>query len=227
MTDGGFFDFGATFFDVTDPLGEISKTTKEIEPDEKIEKRSKLNLKAEKYELSTKYVYRRAFSETRLLDAFAAPGFHFEEGVSYHLLTGGDIDALSYLKAVIRQQRLEHCLISTWCMAADDVLQFREWIEQDHINRLDIYVGEIFTGSYKTEYSMLKRLYGDYPGLGRICVFRNHSKIMAGIGAKFAFGIQTSANINTNPRTEQACITIDRGLYDFYKNYFDGINSFE
>lgn len=88
-------------------------------------------------------------------------------------------------------------------------------------------VGEIFTGSYKTEYSMLKRLYDDYPGLGRICVFRNHSKIMAGIGAKFAFGIQTSANINTNPRTEQACITIDRGLYDFYKNYFDGINSFE
>lgn len=88
-------------------------------------------------------------------------------------------------------------------------------------------MGEIFTGSYKTEYSMLKRLYDDYPGLGRICVFRNHSKIMAGIGAKFAFGIQTSANINTNPRTEQACITIDRGLYDFYKNYFDGINSFE
>jgi len=224
MSNDGFFDFGATFFDVTEPLVEMPK---EIERDEKIEKRSKLNLKAEKYELSTKYVYRRAFSETRLLDAFAAPGFHFEEGVSYHLLTGGDIDALSYLKAVIRQQRLEHCLISTWCMAADDVLQFREWIEQDHINRLDIYVGEIFTGSYKTEYSMLKRLYDDYPGLGRICVFRNHSKIMAGIGAKFAFGIQTSANINTNPRTEQACITIDRGLYDFYKNYFDGINSFE
>ncbi len=224
MSNDGFFDFGATFFDVTEPLVEMPK---EIERDEKIEKRSKLNLKAEKYELSTKYVYRRAFSETRLLDAFAAPGFHFEEGVSYHLLTGGDIDVLSYLKAVIRQQRLEHCLISTWCMAADDVLQFREWIEQDHINRLDIYVGEIFTGSYKTEYSMLKRLYDDYPGLGRICVFRNHSKIMAGIGAKFAFGIQTSANINTNPRTEQACITIDRGLYDFYKNYFDGINSFE
>ena len=46
-------------------------------------------------------------------------------------------------------------------------------------------------------------------------------------GDKFAFGIQMSANINTNPRTEQACITIDRGIYDFYKDYFDGINSFE
>ena len=224
MTDGGFFDFD---FDLDLSAGEpLPKEVVEEKPD-KPQKSIRLNSKVEKYELSTRYIYRRAFSETRLLDAFAAPGFHFEEGVSYNLLTGGDIDALSYLKAVIRQQRLEHCLISTWCMAADDVLQFREWIEQDHINRLDIYVGEIFTGSYATEYRMLQRLYNDYPGLGRICVFRNHSKIMAGIGAKFAFGIQTSANINTNPRTEQACITIDRGLYDFYKNYFDGINSFE
>ena len=46
-------------------------------------------------------------------------------------------------------------------------------------------------------------------------------------GPKFAFGIQTSANINTNPRTENGCITIDRELYEFYKAYFDGIKSFE
>ena len=43
----------------------------------------------------------------------------------------------------------------------------------------------------------------------------------------FYFGIQTSANINTNPRTEQGSITIDKGIFDFYKEYFDGIKSFE
>ena len=43
----------------------------------------------------------------------------------------------------------------------------------------------------------------------------------------FYFGIQTSANINTNPRTEQGSITGDRGIYDFYREYFDGIISFE
>lgn len=32
-----------------------------------------------------------------------------------------------------------------------------------------------------------------------------------------------SANINTNPRTEQGVITINRELYQFYKDYFDGI----
>ena len=61
----------------------------------------------------------------------------------------------------------------------------------------------------------------------RIAVFKNHSKIFAGIGDKFSFGIETSANINTNPRTENGCITIDNGLFEFYKSYFDGIISFE
>jgi len=37
-----------------------------------------------------------------------------------------------------------------------------------------------------------------------------HAKIFAGHGPKFYFGIQTSANINTNPRTENGCITIGR-----------------
>lgn len=58
-------------------------------------------------------------------------------------------------------------------------------------------------------------------------MFRNHSKIFAGVGEKFAFGIETSANVNTNPRTENGCITISNEIYEFYKDYFDKIESFE
>lgn len=56
---------------------------------------------------------------------------------------------------------------------------------------------------------------------------KNHSKIYAGKGEKFAFGIQTSANVNTNPRTENGNIIITDEIYRFYKDYFDGIKSFE
>lgn len=92
-----------------------------------------------------------------------------------------------------------------------------------------MYVGEIFPGSYRVEWAMVQRFYKDNPTAGRVAVFKNHSKIYAGCNVDdgFYFGIQTSANINTNPRTEQGCITIDKGIYDFYKEYFDGINSFE
>ena len=167
-------------------------------------------------------IYRRAFSETQLLDVL---GFDFKEGENYHCITAGDVDCLSYLKCVLRQQDLEYCLFSTWCMAADDILQFEEWLKRGKIKRLDAYMGEIFPNSYKMEYQKLKEVFEKYK-CGRIAIFKNHSKIYAGFGEKFAFGIETSANINTNPRAENGCVTIGKEIFEFYKKYFDGIISF-
>ncbi len=182
--------------------------------------------KSECLELSLKYLYRRAFSESSLLDA--CDSFDFKEGHSYNFITAGDVDALSYLKAILRTQSLTHCLLSTWCMSAEDIYQLKEWLTEDRIKTLDCYVGEIFPSTYKVEFQMLNDLYNsEIVHGGRLAVCRNHSKIFAGIGDMFAFGIQSSANVNTNPRTEQGCITISKDLYSFYKEYFDGIKSFE
>jgi len=166
-------------------------------------------------------IYRRAFSETQLLDLLKG---NFQDGESYHVITGGDVDALSYLKVVLRQQDLEYCLFSTWCMASEDVYQVQDWLESGKIKQMDAYVGEIFPGSYRLEYRLLKPTIEKHGG--RVCVFRNHAKIFAGYGNKFAFTVETSANINTNPRTEQGCITIGQDIYEFYRAYFDGIRGF-
>ena len=105
----------------------------------------------------------------------------------------------------------------------------QQWYDAGRIKKLDMYLGEIFPGSYKIEWQMVKKFYSEHPEAGRAAVFKNHSKIYAGCNEadNFYFGIQTSANINTNPRTEQGSIIVDRGLYEFYKEYFDSINSFE
>ena len=174
---------------------------------------------------SDKHHYRRAFSETQILEALGA-GFEFMDGNSYHFITAGDVDAMSYLQTILRKQRLEYCLFSTWCMAAEDIICFDDWLTDGTIQKLDAYVGEIFPSTYRIEHEMLKQVFEKHQP-GRIAVFRNHSKIFAGYGEKFAFGIQTSANINTNPRTENGCITIGREIFDFYKSYFDNIKSFE
>jgi len=171
----------------------------------------------------TANIYRRAFSECQLLDTFG-PDFRFEKGMSYHVITAGDVDALSFLRVILRQQDLEYCLFSTWCMALEDVYQIEDFLKTGRIKKVDAYVGEIFPGSYRVEYSALKNILEKYGG--RVCVFKNHSKIFAGKGDKFAFGIETSANINTNPRTENGCITIGQDIFEFYKTYFDGIKSF-
>jgi len=169
-----------------------------------------------------KHIYRRAFSETKLLDMLERD---FTPGATYHCISGGDIDSLSYLKHIIRQQNLHYCLFSTWCMADDDVLQFREWLEAGKIKRLDAYCGEIFPGSYSKQHKELKKVVDLCSG--RVAIFRNHAKIYAGIGDKFAFAIESSANINTNPRTENTVISVGEDIFHFYKDFFDGIKSYK
>lgn len=178
-------------------------------------------------ELSERYEYRRAFSEVRMLEAMEH--VRLEKGVTYNFITAGDVDSLTYLKIVLNQHSLDYLLLSTWCMAAEDILQLRMWYEEGRIRKMDMYVGEIFPNSYRIEWGMVRKFYSDHPEAGRAAVFRNHSKIYAGFNEEdgFFFAIQTSANINTNPRTEQGSITVDKGLFDFYKDYFDGIVSFE
>ena len=175
-------------------------------------------------ELSTKYEFKRAFSEVKLLESLKYE--KLKENTSYNFITGGDVDALSYLKIVLNEQNLDYLLFSTWCMAAEDILQIDEWIQQGKIKKIDAYLGEIFPNSYKIEYKMMLNLFEKYK-CGRIAIFKNHSKIFAGYGEKYYFGIQTSANINTNPRTENGNITLSKELFQFYKSYFDGIKSFE
>ena len=54
-------------------------------------------------------------------------------GTATHVLTGGDIDALSFLQYILKYQSLEWCIMSTWCLATQDILQIRQWVEQDKI----------------------------------------------------------------------------------------------
>lgn len=177
-------------------------------------------------ELSQKYEYRRAFSEVRMLEAMEH--VMLQQNHTYNFITAGDVDSLTYLKVVLNQHVLDYMLCSTWCMSAEDVLQMQQWYDAGKIRHFDMYLGELFPRSYRIEWGMVKGFYEKHPDAGRAAIFKNHSKIYAGCNFEenFYFGIQTSANINSNPRTEQGSITVDKGLFDFYKEYFDGIKSF-
>ena len=148
-----------------------------------------------------------------------------EKGKSYNFITCGDVDGLSYLKIVLNQYNLDYMMLSTWCMSAEDVLQVQRWWEEGRIKKFDMYVGDIFKNSYKIEYAMCVNFFEKNKDVGGIYCLKNHCKIFAGYNKEenFYFGVQTSANINTNPRIEQGAIVTDKGLFDLYKNFFDDI----
>ena len=151
--------------------------------------------------------------------------WHFEPGVSYHCVSFGDVDSLTYLRVIVKQQRIRYAVISTWCMALEDIKEIASWLEAGYIQRIDFFCGEIFRGTYTKEYNEMKEFCRKYGC--KMSIFRNHSKIMLVYGERFNAAIESSANVNTNPRTEQTCITLDDGLCDFYLEFFNGIISFE
>lgn len=169
-----------------------------------------------------RYVERRIKSELALEETLP---WHFEPGTAYHCFSFGDVAALTYLRVILKQQRVEYALLSTWCMAATDVEEIAKWIHHGDLGRIDFYVGEIFQASYAPIYLMLSELVKEFGG--RVAIFRNHSKVIAGFGESFDFAIEGSANVNTNPRSECAVITVDSPLARFYKEeIFDNIQSF-
>lgn len=181
--------------------------------------------KTELHVRSNKHIYKRAHSELQLLNILNDE--KLKVGYCYDFITSGDIDSLSYLNLTLRTfPKLDYLLFSTWCMSGEDILYLFELVESGVIKKMDAYLGEIFPNQYKVEWKMINELFDKYK-CGRIAVFKNHSKIYAGFSScGQGFSIQTSANINTNPRTENGSINVTTESAIFYKNYFDGINSF-
>ena len=193
-------------------LFELTKQIDEIE--QKIE--------AKAIKVNNQHLFHRLNSERMLEDILP---LEVEQGVSYHVISNGDIDSFSYLMWILRMQKVKRLLCSTWCMARLDIEEFHRQIMLGRIGELSFYVGEIFPGSYPEEYAEICEVCRDSGG--RVAVFRNHSKVMAGYGEKFGFVIESSANINTNPRTEQTVITINKELADFYFEFYGKITSFD
>lgn len=168
---------------------------------------------------------RRAKSEAHLADILPA---RIEEGDSWHVISHGDIDSLSYLAhALAGVSHFDHVAISTWCMARADLDQIAAWLDAGRIDQLDLYVGEIFPSQYGDEYARtleMAALYGC-----RVVVARNHSKVM--LMANHADGYylvtESSANVNTNPRIEQTTLTTSRELHAFYAEFFAGLKTID
>lgn len=134
------------------------------------------------------------------------------------------MDSFSFFKLALRQQPIRYAALSTWCMAGEDVTDLRKWHAKGLVGRVDFFVGEIFKSGYPDVYAAVKEFIGECGG--RLVTFRNHSKVMAIEGERFDCLIESSANINTNPRSENTVVTVDRELVAEYIKLFSEIRPF-
>jgi len=204
MTD--LFDIEITADDIAQALATEDTTNKKT---------------ATAWRTKTKRQNRRAKSEATLAQILPHT---IEPGDAWHIMSHGDIDALSYMAHIVQRHSIDYALFSTWCMAMPDVTQIGNWLDTGAIKKLDAYVGEIFPNQYPIETEALAAIMRRHGG--RMCICKNHSKVMLLRNATNTWVIESSANINTNPRIENTVITADAGLYDHHKQFFDGLRSF-
>lgn len=243
MTDSDGFDFGFEEFDEPDTCDSLNdlliaemRAAIEQEETEKAAEFADICEEVDHHDIAegekhrTVQVFKTMSTakKMKLLSEEAldrALDWHLEEGCAYHCISFGDVDSLTYLRHILKQQPVEYLMLSTWCMAMEDAVEIAEWVDRGLIGCIDFYVGEIFKNGYRGVRDAIETIARSRGG--RVARFRNHSKVMAGFGRDFDFVIESSANVNTNPRTEQTVITVDSGLADFYKKFFDRINSFD
>lgn len=168
---------------------------------------------------------RRANAEATLAEILPA---RIADGESWHVAIRGDIDALSYLRHILAGvPHLDHVLMSTWCIAKNDLTEIGAWLDAGRIEQFDLYAGEIFPGSYGDEYEHMLNLCEAYGA--RLIVAKNHSKVplACNVAEGYYIAIESSANVNTNPRIEQSAIHCNRDLHAFYLEFFNGIKSID
>ena len=104
-----FDDFSFNFDLETDDKTDIKATKENLKELEKAEKNGRTRRRtSDQLTLSLKYEYRRAYSETKLLDF----DIQFKKDHSYNFITAGDIDGLSYLKLILRHvKKLDYVLL--------------------------------------------------------------------------------------------------------------------
>lgn len=144
-------------------------------------------------------------------------------GYSAHVISAGDVDALSFIAHIARQyQRLDEVLISSWCLALPDI----EWLEQqqkeNRIGKLRFYCGEILRATYPDTYDSICRL--ERQQKASLTISRNHAKVTLIKTGSERYTIESSANLNTNPRIEQTAIHTDPDLHAFYDGFFSALH---
>lgn len=145
--------------------------------------------------------------------------WHLAPGDCYHCFSYGEIDQISYIRHLLKDQRAEYMMIATWAIDTAGVCDLFKWMDDGLIGRLDVWIGDYVRKRHDgKEYRNL--LDGVTARGGKVCCFFNHAKIVVIFGERYDVVLESSANINWNPRSENAVITVSSELAEFYRDVF-------
>jgi len=110
---------------------------------------------------------------------------------------------------------------STWTMSRNNVLELFEIFDGGKIKRISVLTGNYFKRRESAVYARL--LEGLQRRGQRYAAFGNHTKIVLMDSPPDYIVMEGSANFTSNPRLENYIIVNDRALWDFHREWMEGV----
>jgi len=174
---------------------------------------------ARAHRLSPRRRYERMQQKDALEDVLAGTPV---EGESVHILSRARFDFWTWVPAML--DWIDHSpdlYCSTWTLSRGNVVELLELWDAGRIDRAHFLTGLYFKRRETAVYTRL--LEGIRARGGRYRSSRNHAKVLllANPDRKAWLTVEGSANLTSNPRTENYIVTNDRGLWEFHRGWME------
>lgn len=143
---------------------------------------------------------------------------------SYRMLSvKGGFSSISLIAHIAQAEKIESLYISTFRVG---IKQFDVLMDLKRKGRLEAVsiITSGLQGENQKKYDYLSPvLDGCQKNRWRICELNNHSKVILAKTKNGHYVIETSSNLNENPKIEQFIVENDVGLFDWYREFFEAV----
>lgn len=142
-----------------------------------------------------------------------------EDDEVFKFLSTGGFSAISFIRFVARRTVIRRLTVSTLRVGKKEMQSMNVLHSGQRLDRAEFIIGSFMKNDSKTG-----RRYGYYDLFEQICrkngwafaVAQNHSKLLLFNTDAGKFVIETSSNLNENPKMEQFSFERSTELYEFY-----------
>lgn len=144
-------------------------------------------------------------------------------GTVYKFVTDGGFSSISFIKFIADRCHINKLYASSFRIGKKELLLISSLYNAGRIDDCFFAVGTLMASGSKSD-----RKYGYYNCFKDLCdrngwdyaMVNNHSKILLFDTDEGKFVIETSSNLNENPKIEQFSFERDEELYEFYRGVF-------
>lgn len=151
-----------------------------------------------------------------------------DDNTVYKIVSFGDFSSIGFVNYVAARTKITEMEASTLRVGKKHLKVLDVLHKRGRIGHVHFIVGSIMSSDSKTG-----KKYGYFDDLQAVCdsngwditVYSNHSKVLLFNTDCGKFVLETSSNLNENPKMEQFSFEKSAELYEMYKNIFEEVRS--